>query len=108
MSDPNDRTLAFEVEKAKESLETQIEAAIQDYQAQRSKPLEVVVAFEKSREISPNQGDDLLVQSIRQLVDAFHHQDVIVRSGVTIRQVVALDSDGDGQAAVNVKYEYDL
>ena len=47
-----------------------------------------------------------LKQQVKGAVDMFHGGALVQRTGVYISRVTAIDSDGDGEAAVNVKYEY--
>ena len=99
------------IEEAKTRLEESLVASVNNYLASHPEPVEINVAFdeqgqEASQTGSPPSTDEALLTQIRSLVDLFHQHEAIRQSGIQIRHVTAIDSNGDGQAAVNVRYVY--
>ena len=105
MESPGKASLALALEKAKQEFEERLEQEIRLYEQQHEGEMELDVTFDADAEDS-NQGDPALIQAVRQHVDAFHHRQPVQESGIYIYRVTAIDSDADGQAALNVKYEY--
>lgn len=100
-------TLAFALQSAKETLEAQIEQAVQTHQDGHGKrPLELELDFLSGHEIVDPESAKPLVGQLHQIVDGFLAHSAVKESGVKVHQVTAIDSDGDGRPAVNVKYEY--
>ena len=100
-------TLAFALQSAKETLEAQIEQVVRQYQDRHGKkPLELEVDLISGHEIVDPDAAKELVGQIHQMVDGFLAHSAVKQSGVKVHQVTAIDSDGDGRPAVNVKYEY--
>ena len=98
-------SLAIALEKAKQEFEERLTQEIRLYERQHEGELELDVTFEEDAGAS-NRGTPELIQTVRQHVDAFHHRQPVQTSGVYIYRVTAIDSDADGQIALNVKYEY--
>ena len=107
MESPGKASLAIALEKAKQEFEERLEQEIRRYEQHHEGEMELDVTFDADAQDS-NQGDDVLIQTIRQHVDAFHHRQPVQESGVYVYRVTAIDSDADGQAALKVKYEYPL
>lgn len=98
---------AIALEKAKETLDRQIEEALETYQQQSDEPLEFNLPIEENPEVGgAPTGDAELRQRVLQLVEDFHRQDVVRQSGVHVQKVTVLDSDADGQVAIDVEYAY--
>lgn len=97
---------ALELEQAKDDLEARIKEAV-EAQERPGEPEEVNVSFDDNPEGGgANAGAPELIERIRAFVDGFERQGVVQKTGVQVRRVTALDSDADGQAAVDVEYDY--
>lgn len=99
------------IEEARVRLEQSLAECVNNYLASHPEPVEINVAFddqgqEASQSGSPSNTDEALLTQIRSLVGLFHQHEAVKRSGVQVRHVTAIDSNGDGQAAVNVRYVY--
>ncbi len=97
------------IEEAKERLEQSLAECVNNFLATHPDPVEVNVSFDETghSETDPvSSNDEGLLTQIRSLVELFHTHEAVQRSGVRARHVTAIDSNGDGQAAVNVRYVY--
>lgn len=97
------------LEEAKARLQESLEDAVNSYLAKNPEPIELDVEFDDTgHKITSDVStdDEALVTQVKSLVDLFRHHDAVQRSGVQVRHVTAIDSNGDGQAAVNVRYVY--
>jgi len=97
----------FALEAARQDLQQKIEAAVEKYAT--GAPLELDLSFEEAG--TPEVGalsdaPDSLERSVRRLVGAFHRHDAVRDAGLHARHVTALDSDGDGHGAVNIRFVY--
>lgn len=106
-SEQSKESLAIALENAKQEFEADLEQAIRAYEEEHEGAMELDVTFDDDAQES-NQGDEELIQTVRRHVDAFHHRRAVQESGMYIYRVTAIDSDADGQAALNVKYEYSV
>ena len=96
---------------AKQTLETQLRDAIATYEQQHKGSLNLTVEFGESSQADDAQGNAATQQlrgNIRSLVDTFHQHPIVRETGVYVYKVTAFDSDADGQAALDVKYEYEM
>ncbi len=96
------------IEEAKERLEASLVDTVSTYLTKNPEPLELDVDFsDTGSDVSAvSTQDEALITQVHSLVDLFHHHDAVQQSGVKVRHVTAIDSNGDGQAAVNVRYVY--
>ena len=96
------------IEEAKQRLEQSLVECVNNHLASHPAPIEVNVSFDETeREPEADTSEEAaLTKQIRQLVELFHKHDAVQRSGIEVRHVTAIDSNGDGQAAVNVRYVY--
>ncbi len=102
-------TPALQIESARKDLESQIRQVLRDYERNVQGPLEIDLTVENRAspdDAETSEQERALRNRIYDLVDAFHQRDIIRQTGVRIYKITAIDSDGDGVAALNVKYEY--
>ena len=92
------------LEDVKESLQNQLEQAVRSHVEQQGGTLELDVDLRPGDHV--HRGDSGLVDRVQDLVHAFHNHPIVRQTGVEVHKVTAWDADGDGQGAVNVKYEY--
>lgn len=100
-----DKTIAERIEEAKEHLESGIEEVLRRNEESDSVRFDITFDEEGRLEFTRETGE-IPVEPVRELVDEFHGRDEIIQSGVQVRQVTAIDSDADGEVAVNVRYVY--
>ena len=94
---------AFELEKAKETLEANIAQAVQSHEAHIEGPVEIDWRTEGETLGENAEGLDATVCA---LVNSFQKLPVVQNSGIKVQKVTAIDSDHDGQVAVRVSYDY--
>ena len=105
---PDKKEAALQLENAKDNLEAQIKKTVEE-QEQPGEPERVNVRLGDDPETGgSDEGDTALISEIRALVDDFERGATVQTAGVTVRRVTALDSDADGEAAVDVEYDYDV
>lgn len=96
---------ALALQEAQESLHEQIGDVVRE--AERGdRPLEMTLFFQEAGEDRFAEEDAALAQRIRTTVEAFLHRGVVQESSVEIARVTVIDSDADGEPAVNVQFEY--
>ncbi len=95
--------LAFQIEEAKRSLEASIEQAVGRYEPGHGGAFSIDLDLKSTREDDEHAE---LRRDIRLLADAFHAHGAVRQAGVRASRVTAIDSDGDGEVAVKVKYDY--
>lgn len=96
---------AYALRHLQDQLKEQIETAVREFESQHSGPVELDVSFVEGEGSVPS--DDSLRTRIETIVDAFHRKPIVTRTGVKVHKITAIDSDEDGQIAVNVMYDYD-
>lgn len=96
------------IEEAKNRLEESLAESVNNYLATHPNPIEINVGFDAHGKATdePSTADEGLLNQIRSLVDLFHQHEAVKQSGICIRHVTAIDSNGDAQAAINVRYVY--
>lgn len=96
------------LERAKQSLQSSLETAINEHQQGLRRPLELDLSFDEgtSERGALSDADDSIAAQVRALVEAFHMDPAVTATGVRAKHVTALDSDGDGQAVVRVRFVY--
>ena len=107
---PDKETTAHALAAAKQALETQLQQAISTYEQQHQGSLNLTITFDESNPSDETEGKPglkQLRQSLRSHVEMFHQHPVVQETGVQVYKVTAFDSDADGQAALDVKYEYE-
>lgn len=107
MESPTQQARALE--EAKQRLEESLVECVNNHLSTHPDALELDLAFDKSGKETASEistRDEGLVTQVKSLVDLFNHHEAVKRSGVQVRHVTAIDSNGDGQAAVNVRYVY--
>ena len=98
---------ALRLEESKRDLEAKLEDAFRAYERRTDGDIEVALDTDDLRsDDEAADGDDELRVHIRNLLDAFHAQEIIKQTGVHVSRVTAIDSDADGTIALDVKYEY--
>lgn len=95
---------AYALRHLQEQLEKQIETAVQEFETNHSGPVELDVSFVEGEGSVPS--DDNLRKRVETIVEAFHRKPVVTQAGVRVHKITAIDSDEDGQIAVNVMYDY--
>lgn len=106
---PGKEIVAIQLEQAKNRLESQLSETFREYSRSKMGPIEFRLNLEqRNREEDDDAGDDerALRNRVRKLVDMFHNEEVVTRTGVRVYNLTAIDSNADGEPAVNVKYEY--
>jgi hypothetical protein len=106
-ADDDKGTSAHALERAKHDLEEQIERVVADSARDHgNEPLEVSLNFEEVDlpEGEENEADSALMDRIAGLVDDFHEAPAVSGTGVRVRRLTAIDSDGE--VAVQVDYDY--
>lgn len=96
---------AYALRHLQDQLEAQIQTAVREYESQHSGPVELDVSFVEGEGSVPS--DDGLRTRVETIVDAFHRKPIVAQTGVKVHKITAIDSDEDGQIAVNVMYDYD-
>lgn len=100
-------TPALRLEEAKRDLEAKLDDAFRAYERRADGDIEVALEVDELNSADgPTAGDDELRIHLRNLLDAFHAQEIIKQTGVHVSRVTAIDSDADGTIALDVKYEY--
>ena len=99
--------IALELDKARRSLEDGIREVVGRHANGSGFELSLNLIEEPdagSRELEEN--DPELYREIMQQVEKFFAEPAVRESNVSIYSVQAIDSDGDGSAAINIQYEY--
>ena len=97
----------FALDAARQDLHAKIEAALERFAT--GAPVELDLSFAEPG--IPDVGalsdaPDTLEREVRRLVDEFHTHEAVRDAGLQVRHVTALDSDGDGQGSVSVRFVY--
>ena len=94
----------LKLEQLQRELADRIESAVRDYEAssETEAPVELDINFE-----GPD-GEDAheLQQTITGLVNDFYNQPEVADANLRVHKVTVIDSDTDGDVAVNVQYTY--
>jgi hypothetical protein len=104
MADKEER--AIKLGAARESLESRLREVFQSY-GSGTFQFELNVDERRSRML---EGDDSLDETLRNQImsqiESFEQNPDVSESGMRVYKVTAIDSDGDGQVAMKVQYEY--
>lgn len=95
---------AYALRHLQDQLEQQIETAVREFESGHTGPVELDVSFVEGEGSAPS--DDGLRKRIETIVDAFHRKPLVTQTGIKVHKITAIDSDADGEIAVNVMYDY--
>lgn len=107
MPNAADVRLAERLQQARESLHTTIEQAVRAFERDHAGPVELrldLTNADAAGDIRESQRP--LAETIRTLVHQFQQSPEVLQAGTRVVRVTAIDSDGDGTAAVDVKFAY--
>lgn len=106
---PGKEVVAIQLEQAKNRLESQLRDTFREYGRSKMGPVEFRLNLEervKAEDDEAGEDERALRNRVRNLVDTFHGEEVVTRTGVRVYNLTVIDSNADGEPAVNVKYEY--
>ncbi len=101
---PDKEATALRLEEARRQLEDQLRQAFRSHDGPGKGSVQFDINLEEAE--TSDDGNGSLGRLVRSLVDAFHQSDIARQTGVRVYKVTAIDSNADGESAVNVKYEY--
>lgn len=97
---------ALALEDAKRDLKTRLARTVGDFErGGEGAPLEIRVVIGGEAAVEAPATKEL-ADDLRAHVEAFHQSAAAQKTGVRVQQLTAIDSDADGEVAVNVEYEY--
>lgn len=99
---------ARKLEAAKHDLEASIEKLIEEHLSRSGERATLDLSFDEGVDtvVEDTEHDPSVVEGTKALVASFHDQPEVRQSGVRVKHVTAIDADGDGDAAVNVRFVY--
>ncbi len=103
-----DPAAALKLESAKTDLENSIERLIEEHLSKSGKRATLDLSFDEGVDtvVEDTEHDASVVEGTKALVASFHDQPEVRQSGIRVKHVTAIDSDGDGDAVVNVRFVY--
>jgi hypothetical protein len=99
---------ARRLEAAKQDLKNSIEQLIEEHLSRSGQRATLDLSFDEGMDtvVEDTEHDPAVVEGTKALVASFHEQPEVRQSGVRVKHVTAIDSDGDGDASVNVRFVY--
>jgi ketosteroid isomerase-like protein len=99
---------ARKLEAAKQDLQAAIESLVEEHLSAKGARASLDLSFDEGIDtiVEDTEHNAAVVEGTKALVDSFHDQPEVRQSGVRVRHVTAIDADGDGDAAINVRFEY--
>ena len=104
MATSEDKTLALEIQQAKQQFESQLATLFNTHVDEAAEPIEIDLTQED--EDYKHRFDASFLAEVDMLAEAFHQRAPVRRANVHVHKITAVDSDGDGQLAVNVMYDH--
>lgn len=103
-----DPSAAHKLEAAKRDLSNSIERLIEEHLSKSGKRATLDLSFDEGVDtvVEDTEHNATVVESAKALVESFHDQPEVRQSGVRVKHVTAIDSDGDGDAVVRVRFVY--
>ena len=107
MEAPNPEA-ARKLEAAKTDLSNSIERLIEEHLSKSGQRAALDLSFDEGVDtvVEDTEHDASVVEGAKALVASFHDAPEVKQSGVRVKHVTAIDSDGDGDAVVNVRFVY--
>lgn len=105
MAEEKKESLALALDAAKRDLKAQISQAANAH-ARLKGAFEVEMDLYEKRDRSVVGDNASLISQIHALVDTFDQQEAVRQAGVRVQRIGVIDSNGDGNAAVNVMFDH--
>ena len=105
MPEEKKELLAIALANAKRDLESQIRQAASAYSKENG-PFEIEMDLYQGADRSIVGNNTGLISQIHGLITLFDGHAAVREAGVRVQRVGVIDSDGDGQAAVNVMFDH--
>ena len=105
MAEEKKELLAIALANAKRDLEAQIKQAASSHSKENG-PFELEMDLYQQADRSIVGDNAGLISQIHTLISLFDGHDAVREAGVRVQRVGVIDSDGDGQAAVNVMFDH--
>ncbi len=105
MAEQKKEMLAIALDNAKRDLQTQIKQVASAHSRDNG-PFELEMDLYEKQDRSIAGKNDALISQIHMLIDAFSMHAAVQEAGVRVQRVGVIDSDGDGEAAVNVMFDH--
>jgi hypothetical protein len=105
MAEERKEMLAIALANAKADLQTQI-VQVANIHSRQNGPFELEIDLYEKRNRSVVGDNETLIGQIHSLIGTFDQQPSVQQAGVRVQRVAVIDSNGDGNAAVNVMFDH--
>lgn len=105
MAEEKKELLAIALANAKRDLEAQIKQVANAHSLQKG-PFELEMDLYENQDRSIVGENSVLIDQIHTLIRSFMEHSAVREAGVRVQRIGVIDSDGDGQAAVNVMFDH--